>query len=252
MAAASYTRDSLLSNFIVKAKQHYDGDLPCSMTSLLADLVSIVPHDGFQQVEPLQRLYLIGTIDDDMAEDFVDEVWQMHYYQPIDEILEIFLSSSGGSVDAGAMIAAILADVRRLGRKVHIHVAGSAMSTAFDILQSADHRSCEPTALLMTHHERFGLDETDVVNMEDQAKAGKERAKLIFQQLSVRTGRPVKFYLDKVNGRDWYVTPEEALREGLIDEIAITKPVLPLTPAREPKRTPRQPRKPKTEETVSE
>jgi ATP-dependent protease ClpP protease subunit len=36
---------------------------------------------------------------------------------------------------------------------------------------------------------------------------------------SARTGKPSKYYLDKWDRRDWWLTAKDALEEGLVDEI---------------------------------
>lgn len=249
MAGKLLTRAQLLDNFSVKARQHFDGDVPCSIESLLAELAALVPDTGLNNRLPGNRVWLTGEIETDMADDFLEELMDMHYYLPMEVPCEIILSSSGGEVDAGTAIATVLSDMRRDGRKIIIHVAGSAMSIAFDILQVADVRIAEPTAMLMTHHERFGIGEDDALKHVNDGTASINRAKLVFEQLSQRTGRPISYYLDKVKGIEWYITPEEALREGLIDEIAIARPY-PITPARDNTKPakPRKPRAPKTED----
>ena len=249
------TRAGLLDKFKVLSEKHYDGNVPCSITSLLAELVAHVPETGLDTRPPYNRIWYVGEFDSSEAVDkvyeFLEEIYEVHYNYPIELPLEVWLSSPGGDVDGGGMVTAVLNDVRRDGRKVHIHVSGAAMSTAFDILQCADHRSCEPTALLMTHNEHFGLPDSDAENVIREGEASKARAKLVYDELAKRTGRTAKYYVDKVKGLQWYITPDEALAEGLIDEIAVSKP-WPLTPAQAGKlAAPRKrtAKKPKAEET---
>jgi ATP-dependent protease ClpP protease subunit len=105
------------------------------------------------------------------------------------------------------------------------------MSSAFDILQAADHRSAEPSASFMIHHEHFSLsDDASAPTHANEGNASMARAKLVFEEWSVRTGRSADFYTKLISTGEYYFDANKALSEGLIDEIAIIKPYV-MTPA---------------------
>jgi ATP-dependent protease ClpP protease subunit len=230
--AENIRRDNLLANFVTKLTQ-VRGSCGEDDRKFLAELVTLVPSVAFENIEPFDLVGLIGYIDADIADDFLSEAWAMHYSTDKSIPLRVLLSSPGGEVDPGAAIASALQGIRDAGRPVHVHVAGSAMSTAFDILQVADHRSAEPTALLMTHHESWSKEgDEDAAQRVNEGRAGIARARLVFEQLGQRTGLPASYYLDKIKGASgaWYITPSEGLKGGLLDEVVNHPPHKP-TPA---------------------
>lgn len=243
------TQQELLDTFLVEARSFYGTEkLEPSVVGLCSRLLSRIPINAFEGTEPHNRVLLIGDIDDEVAEEFItDDLWPFHYYNPIDKVLEIHLTSPGGVVDSGLAIISAIHAIRRAGRKVHIHVTGEACSMAFWILQSADHRSMEPFGALMVHEEQGGVDGSTTTRLND-AKFSQQREKLLFEALAQRTGRTVKYYQEKSKAKDWFISAAVALEEGLIDEVAVVPP-LPASPATAARPKPRTSKAKSTEET---
>lgn len=217
----------LLAEFqVITAKHGLGGEV----LPLLSDLVSAVPKDAFSRSYlPDNVVLMIGEVDEELIVDTVKDIWDVHKDIAPGEPIKIIMSTCGGQVYSGLALIGTINELRRLGREVHIHVLGWALSMGFDILQSASHRSMEPTSYLMMHEEQYGY-EGSTSDQEQETKFSRGQEQLMLERLSERTGRPTKFYKDKIAHKNWYIGPKEALAEGLIDEV-VSVPPFTLTPA---------------------
>ena len=216
-------RATLLAEFkIIASKYSANGD---GLAPMLAELVQRVPKDAFNRsFLPENVALLIGEIDEDSSQAVIQDMWDIHRDLPVSQPLQLILSSCGGQVYSGLAIIGTINELRRQGRRVHIHVSGWALSMAFEILQAADYRSMEPTAYLMTHEEQYGY-EGNTSDQEQETKFSRGQETLMLERLASRTGKTVKYYRDKIAHKNWYIGPDAALAEGFIDEV---KPVPPL------------------------
>lgn len=229
-------RDELLAEFRVLASAHYGGALEPSVESLLAKLVIEVP-DTLTPKTPLSSrntAYIIGEITEPSADECVDDLMQVHLNRPISEPARLIISSEGGDVAGAMAIESAISQMRREGREVRAHVAGVAHSAAFDILQICDHRSAEPVAFIMMHEEQYGSEGSTSANLTE-AQYSKRQVASFLRVVAERTGKSVEFYQRKIKNANWYLSAEEALAEGLIDEIIAIPGFKPVAVAK-PKR----------------
>jgi len=235
------SRQSLVDDFFSEAKIHYGGEIEPSLSKLLGQLIDLVPDEAYTLRKSGNVVLLLGEIDKELAEEVIEELWDAHERLKPGEPIEVILSSDGGDVTSGSAIMAVLGQLRK-ERFVNVHVAGSAHSTAFDLVQCFDHRSAEPTASFMSHHEHFDLPEdASAISHKTEGDASIKRSTAVFTETAKRTGRPVSYYLEKIEHGEWYLSADEALEEGLIDEIAIHRP-FQLTPARAGREQPAEPK----------
>lgn len=128
----------------------------------------------------------------------------------------LVIDSPGGDLEPSLAIAAAVArrgDVRCL-------VRGMAASGAFAVLQSCAHRAMTAASTLMTHEPSWSLDGSfdryemrrDLADLEQAADRWNQ---LCARRLLVTTAE----YLERVRGRSWQMTAEEALRVGAVDEV---------------------------------
>jgi ATP-dependent protease ClpP protease subunit len=117
------------------------------------------------------------------------------------------------------------------GRKVVGVIAGDAWSAAFYVLQSCDERLMFPLTSILVHEPWFDGAEAETSTQKlVTGQFAKHLEKLFFVQLSIRTGRTVKFYQDKVRSGEWFLDPDAALAEGFVDRI-LTAPPFKVSPA---------------------
>lgn len=130
------------------------------------------------------------------------------------EPITILMNSPGGSVaDGMAMFDAIKYNPCH----ITIIVLGEACSMAPIILQAADHRLAYPFSRFMLHEGETGY-AGHSRDFEKNAEEGKVLRLMTYKILSERTGKKSSYWARKLS-RDWFLSAQEALEEGLIDEI---------------------------------
>jgi ATP-dependent protease ClpP protease subunit len=218
---------------------------------LLALAANAVPPSAFEwTTTELGYVSLIGTYNDPESEkiayDCLDDLSECHRLLPISHDVTLFISSGGGYVELGLAIQAAIEQMRREGRRVVAHVTGYAMSSSFDIVQHCDYRKAEPTAGFMVHEEQSDPGDSSSSRLLAEGRFSKKMEDTQFALYSRRTGQSVKYYKDKTQSREWYLTAPEALAEGFIDEI------VPCLPFAQPKLLQPIPRRKKAAKVVSD
>jgi ATP-dependent protease ClpP protease subunit len=228
----------MAERFALEARELGLDPTDATLLRLFSRCAGLVPHSAFDPVGRFDHGYAIltgsleegeGSEDDSIAEQAIRMLWEHHYGLDASRPITLVISSPGGSTYLGLAVISAINDIRREGRVVNAHVAGWAWSAAADIVQFCDHRTIEPTGSLMLHEEQAEFEGSSSSRLRD-AEAAKKAERLVFEQIAARTGRPVKYYVDKTDGKDWYLTAPEALAEGLVDEI-LGVPSLPKSPA---------------------
>ncbi|GAB4427706.1 MAG: ATP-dependent Clp endopeptidase proteolytic subunit ClpP [Bacteroidia bacterium] len=130
--------------------------------------------------------------------------------------IKLILNTPGGSVyDGFALIAAI--DQSRT--PVHIDVPGRAMSMGLPILCAGHRRTMSRFATLLYHQAKtWTMGTTE--DLKDDAKELERIETLVEKYLFDRTAltpKDLKPY--KTQQKDWHITPEEALRFKIVDEV---------------------------------
>jgi len=132
--------------------------------------------------------------------------------------IEIQINSPGGSIIDGFALIDFIRGLRENGHEVTMIAYGYAASMAGVLLQAADRRLMGKHALMLIHEGSLGAI-GDFGKVEDRLKLMKmmhdkilalftERAKLSAGQIRSRWER-----------KDWWLTAEEALKHGFVDEI---------------------------------
>jgi hypothetical protein len=103
---------------------------------------------------------------------------------------------------------------------------GQAASMAFDVLQCCDYRTIEYNAHLMTHEEQLTGDSASSSASVASGRFSHKIEKICYASWSARTGRPVSYYTEQLK-TEWWMTAEEALGEGFVDEIIYPPPFRP-------------------------
>lgn len=133
--------------------------------------------------------------------------------------LQVTISSSGGSVGAGLAIYDLL---RLYSGNTTALVLGQCCSMAAVVLQACKTRLCAKHAHVLVHEVRA---ETVAVSLLSSSKANqrlveglKSSQEYIYSILSERTGKTL-VQIARLCKKDKYLTAEEALKFGLIDQI---------------------------------
>lgn len=132
--------------------------------------------------------------------------------------IEIIFSSPGGEIISGMSLFDYIQIVRQNGHYVTTGCAGMAASMAGILLQAGDHRWVGEQSWIMIHRAAFGA-AGKTFEVEDEVEFVKRIEKRIidiFVKRSHLTSAKIKRNWDR---KDWWITCEEALELGLVDEV---------------------------------
>ncbi len=134
--------------------------------------------------------------------------------------VDLLINSPGGCVVSGAGAMDVLDLAKRRGTNLTTTIYGMAASMGGFLSQTGAHRRMTRNAYFMIHQVSaiFGGSSSHL----DEKQANMERLQqMLFSYMSERTGGKLSMedLQAKCNDHDWWLTPEEALSHGLIDEI---------------------------------
>jgi ATP-dependent Clp protease protease subunit len=166
------------------------------------------------------RIIFIGSdIHSQMANVIIAQLLFLEMEDPKKDI-RIYINSPGGEINAGM---AIYDTMRYLGCAVNTYCIGLAASMGALLLSagSKGKRFALPNSRIMIHQPSGGVmgSSSDIVLQAAEIAKHKQR---LAKVLSESTGREVEKILAD-SDRDFFMSPEEALEYGLIDEVIQNK-----------------------------
>ena len=172
-------------------------------------------YDIFSRLLKDRIVFLGGEVNDDSANLVVAQMLFLEMEDPDADIM-LYINSPGGSVTAGM---AIYDTMRYLRCEVSTLCIGMAASMGAFLLAAGakGKRKALPNAEIMIHQPSGGAQgqATDIAIHAEQILRVKRKMNEI---LSNNTGKPLE-QLEKDVERDHFMTAEEALSYGVIDEI---------------------------------
>ena len=172
-------------------------------------------YDIFSRLLKDRIVFLGGEIDDVSANLVVAQMLFLEMEDPDQDIM-LYINSPGGSISAGM---AIYDTMHYVKCEVSTVCVGMAASMGAFLLASGakGKRKALPNAEIMIHQPLGGArgQATDIAIQAEQIMRIKRKMN---QLLSKHTGQTIKT-IEKDVERDHYMTAEEALKYGLIDEI---------------------------------
>ena len=160
-------------------------------------------------------VFMVGEINYPMATEVIMKLLHLDNNKPGREI-SLYINSPGGSVDD---TMAIYDTMRFVGSPVATYCIGRAQSGAAVILASGTKgkRHALPHAKVMLHQPWGGIT-GQAADIKIQAAEIGRAKKMINEILSKHTGMSSEKIAEETE-RDKYMTAEEALKYGLIDEV---------------------------------
>ena len=136
--------------------------------------------------------------------------------------VSVYINSPGGSVTAGL---AIYDTMQFLRPEVHTYCVGQAASMGAVLLAAGTKgkRYALPNARIMIH-QPWGGAEGQATDIHIQAKEILRLKDRLNEILAHHTGRPVKD-VEHDTDRDYFLSADEALKYGLVDEVVKFAPV---------------------------
>ena len=172
-------------------------------------------YDIFSRLLKDRIVFLGGEIDDDTANLVVAQMLFLEMEDPDQDIM-LYINSPGGSISAGM---AIYDTMHYVKCEVSTVCVGMAASMGAFLLASGakGKRKALPNAEIMIHQPLGGArgQATDIAIQAEQILRIKRKMN---ELLSKHTGQTIKT-IEKDVERDHYMTAEEALKYGRIDEI---------------------------------
>jgi ATP-dependent Clp protease protease subunit len=163
------------------------------------------------------RIIFIGTeIHDQMANVVIAQLLFLKMEEPKKDI-NLYINSPGGQITSGL---AILDTMQFLGCDINTYCIGQATSMASLLLAAGTKgkRYALPNSRIMIHQPYGGVGGTSE-DIARQAKEILELKKVTTRVLAECTGQSIEKIAQDAE-RDFYMNAEEALKYGLIDQIA--------------------------------
>ena len=167
-----------------------------------------------------RRIFLSDAVDSDTAKEIIRQLWYLDHVAPGKPILFV-INSPGGSVDSGF---AIWDQIKMLSSPVITLVTGLAasMGSLLSLVSGKGKRFATPNARIMIHQPLIGgVIRGQATDLDIQAKEMLKTRSVLVDIYAEATGKDVKA-IEKAINRDNWMTPEEALKFGLLDKIVVS------------------------------
>jgi ATP-dependent Clp protease protease subunit len=162
----------------------------------------------------LGTIYIVGEITQKVACEFRQHIRTLERLKRSSAVL-VEINSPGGDIEAGLMI---IDSIELCAKPVTTRVTGQAMSMGALILAAGTKREALPNSCVMVHQGSFRIlapfDELDTEVTEI-----KRIEKLCNEFLDKRTGKESGYWERRYNGKNLYLTSEQAQAEGLVHTI---------------------------------
>ena len=166
------------------------------------------------------RIILLGTpINDDVANLIVAQLLFLQAEDPAKPI-QLYINSPGGSVTAGL---AIYDTMQILSCEVHTYCIGQCASMGAVLLCAGakGHRYALPNSRIMIHSVSSGTEGT-VHDMKRHFEESQRLNDILTKLIAAHCGKTEK-QLAKDMDRDYFLSAEEAVAYGLVDQVVSAK-----------------------------
>lgn len=172
-------------------------------------------YDIYSRLLKERIIFLGGSIDDALANTIIAQLLFLEHEDAKKDIL-LYINSPGGSVTA---TLAIYDTMQHVKPDVATFCMGMAASGAAVLLAAGakNKRFALPNSEVLLHQVMGGA-EGQATEIEIAAKQIVKVKTQLNQILSKRTGQPIS-KVEKDTDRDFWLTPEEAKKYGIIDQV---------------------------------
>ena len=165
----------------------------------------------------MDRILFLGTaIDSDVANIINSQLLFLQTENPNRDVT-MYINSPGGSVYDGMSIYDVM---QFITCPVATTCCGTAASMAAVLLSSGEKgkRSALPHSQIMVHAPSSGLGRTTAPDFRIAAAEMEKCEKMLYEVLAENTGKEYE-YIKKICDRDYWLTAEESISEGIIDKV---------------------------------
>ncbi len=177
-------------------------------------------YDIYSRLLKDRIVFVTGKIDDGMANTIVAQLLFLEMDNPNADI-SLYINSPGGSVTAGMAIYDTMKYIKAPVRTVCVGMAAS-MGAFLLMAGNKGKRMALPNSEVMIHQPSGGAQgkSTDVTIRAKWLERTKEKMN---RMISEMTGKPLE-QIEKDVESDYFMTAEEALNYGIVDEIYKPQP----------------------------
>ena len=175
-----------------------------------------------RKLEYLSRVFTLGYIDGESACELIGLIYEVNKEDRNKAVenrdpIQLLINSPGGSVYDGM---AIVDAIEQSQTPIHMHILGQAQSMAFAIATCGDYRYATKRATFMYHEMAWETAQEKMGYHEQELIEGKRLWKVYDEIVTSNTKVAIKTLQQvRKEKKEWYLTSEEALRLGIIDEI---------------------------------
>lgn len=171
-----------------------------------------------------QGAYFLCDINDEEAERFSKAMLLMASERQgfPNARLNIFINSGGGSVGAGFAAMEMVYKVKReYGVKINTIITGYAYSMGAVVFQAGDHRTMGYFSTMMLHSSTWIVSGEDQRIFKDYEKLSTHYQTIIGELFARRTGKHTPAWWRRFiySGRERFLSAQECLKLGLVDEV---------------------------------
>ena len=180
----------------------------------------------FDKENPSRTIILCGEVDDNTVYDLMEMIYDINEYDDENEDnvrdyerkpIKMIVNSFGGSVYDGFALIGVMENSKT---PIHTYCYGSAMSMALLILVSGHKRFGHRLSTFMYHECLDNPPYDKLTTLKENLEETKRIMKVYDDQLLSKTKLKRKQIEDtKKIKLDWYMSPEEALSNKIIDQI---------------------------------
>mgnify|MGYP001572950005 CR=1 FL=1 len=190
------------------------------MTTLIPTVIEKVPggeraYDIYSRLLKDRIIFLGGPINDAMANAVIAQLLFLDHEDPKKEI-KMYLNTPGGVVSAGLAIYDTMQFVKADVSTICVGMAASMGAVLLGAGKKGK-RIALPNAEILLHQVMGGV-EGQASEIEITAKQILKMKEKINDLLAKHTGQP-KSKIERDTDRDFYMTPAEAEKYGLIDQV---------------------------------
>ena len=168
------------------------------------------------------RIITLGEITNENICDAIEKIYEVNEEDTkIDpdkrKPIKLILNSPGGDVYDGIGIIDV---IENSTTPIHIYVYGQAQSMGFAIATCGHYRYAGKRTTFMYHEIAWDTQSEKLQHHEQEIKEGRRLWKAYDSIITTNTKIPIKtLELVRKQQREWYMTAQEALSWGIIDEI---------------------------------
>jgi ATP-dependent protease ClpP protease subunit len=138
------------------------------------------------------------------------------------KVIPIYINSVGGCSFTFRGFLSLMDSARKRGLKLATIANGCAMSAAFGCWAYGDPglRFCAPDTILMAHYSQLSELEGMVYETKSFIDFISIQETSLYEKISKHLGKRADWFYKKLkNNIDWFMSPEEALKDGIANHI---------------------------------